>query len=87
MDTVKTRLQVQDPPQELKKWRKKISKNAIGIGPVDFNNWFCKGPGDLYRGVTGAILGTVPNAFLYFLAYECKCCLLLQVVVPSPRNS
>eukprot|EP00271_Cylindrocystis_brebissonii_P020805 TRINITY_DN7080_c0_g1_i1.p1 TRINITY_DN7080_c0_g1~~TRINITY_DN7080_c0_g1_i1.p1 ORF type:complete len:510 (-),score=74.59 TRINITY_DN7080_c0_g1_i1:901-2430(-) len=70
VDTVKTRMQIKDPPKKLRKWRKKIVKKAIGIGPVDIDNWFFKGPGDLYRGVWGAILGTIPNAALYFVAYE-----------------
>eukprot|EP00897_Mesotaenium_endlicherianum_P007358 jgi/Mesen1/6650/ME000340S05814 len=72
VDTVKTRMQIKDPPKKLRKWRKKISKKAIGVGPVDIDNWFFKGPGDIYRGVWGAILGTIPNALLYFVAYECS---------------
>ena len=47
-----------------------MSKNSIGIGPLDIDNWFFKGPGDVYRGVMGAILGTAANAFLYFVCYE-----------------
>eukprot|EP00850_Spirogloea_muscicola_P020953 SM000232S07923 [mRNA] locus=s232:36335:39477:- [translate_table: standard] len=70
IDTVKTRMQIKDPPKKLRKWRKKISKKAIEIGPVDIDNWFFKGPADIYRGVVGAIVGTVPNALLYFVAYE-----------------
>ncbi|XP_024362986.1 putative mitochondrial carrier protein PET8 [Physcomitrium patens] len=70
VDTVKTRMQVRDPPKKLRKWRKNIASHHIGIGPVGVDNWFFKGPADLYRGVTGAILGTVPNALLYFAAYE-----------------
>lgn len=77
MDTVKTRLQIRDPPKKLRKWRKKIASNHIGIGPVGVDNWFLKGPADLYRGVTGAILGTVPNALLYFAAYESESSLSL----------
>ncbi|GAQ78614.1 Mitochondrial carrier protein [Klebsormidium nitens] len=70
IDTVKTRLQVKNPPKKLRKWRKKISKKAVGIGPVDIDNWWFKGPNDLYRGVTIAVLGTLPNAFMYFTTYE-----------------
>lgn len=70
VDTVKTRMQVRDPPKKLRKWRKNIASHHIGIGPVGVDNWFFKGPADLYRGVAGAILGTVPNALLYFAAYE-----------------
>ena len=70
IDTVKTRMQIKEPQKKLKKWRKKVSKNSIGIGPLDIDNWFFKGPGDVYRGVMGAILGTAANAFLYFVCYE-----------------
>lgn len=70
VDTVKTRMQIKDPPKKLRKWRKKISKKSIMIGPLDIDNWFFKGPGDLFRGAWGAILGTIPNAALYFIAYE-----------------
>ena len=32
-----------------------------------------QGPKDIYLGMTGAILGTIPTAFLYFSTYEwCK---------------
>lgn len=70
IDTVKTRMQIKEPQKKLKKWRKKVSKNSIGIGPLDIDNWFFKGPGDVYRGVMGAILGTAANSFLYFVCYE-----------------
>ncbi len=70
MDTVKTRMQIREPTKKLRKWKKKIISKHIGIGPVGVDNWFFKGPADLYRGVTGAILGTVPNALLYFAVYE-----------------
>ncbi|KAG0623152.1 hypothetical protein M758_3G152100 [Ceratodon purpureus] len=70
VDTVKTRMQIRDPPKKLRKWKKNIASHHIGIGPVGVDNWFFKGPADLYRGVMGAFLGTVPNALLYFGAYE-----------------
>lgn len=70
MDTVKTRMQIKNPVKKLRKWKRKISKNAIGVGPIDIDNWFFKGPADLFRGVAGAVLGTIPNAALYFVAYE-----------------
>lgn len=76
VDTVKTRMQIKDPTKKLKKWRRKISKKAFELGPLDIDNWFFKGPGDLFRGVWGAVLGTIPNAMLYFVAYECECLLL-----------
>lgn len=32
-----------------------------------------QGPKDIYLGMTGAVLGTIPTAFLYFSTYEwCK---------------
>ena len=32
-----------------------------------------QGPKDIYLGMTGALLGTIPTAFLYFSTYEwCK---------------
>lgn len=70
IDTVKTRMQVKDPTKKLRKWRRKVVKKAIGIGPVDIDNWLYKGPSDVFRGVWGALLGTIPNAMLYFVAYE-----------------
>jgi solute carrier family 25 S-adenosylmethionine transporter 26 len=63
-------MQIREPTKKLRKWKKKIISKHIGIGPVGVDNWFFKGPADLYRGVTGAILGTVPNALLYFAVYE-----------------
>lgn len=83
VDTVKTRMQVRDPPKKLRKWRKNIASHHIGIGPVGVDNWFFKGPADLYRGVTGAILGTVPNALLYFAAYESECMIHLSIISVS----
>ncbi|KAG6544243.1 hypothetical protein Mapa_014346 [Marchantia paleacea] len=70
VDTVKTRMQVKDPAKQLMKWKRNVAAKPIGLGPVGIDNWFVKGPGDLFRGVTGAIIGTVPNALLYFSSYE-----------------
>eukprot|EP00245_Coleochaete_scutata_P008477 TRINITY_DN2590_c0_g10_i1.p1 TRINITY_DN2590_c0_g10~~TRINITY_DN2590_c0_g10_i1.p1 ORF type:complete len:444 (-),score=69.41 TRINITY_DN2590_c0_g10_i1:145-1476(-) len=70
IDTIKTRMQVKDPPKKLRKWVKKASKKAISVGKLEIDNWFFKGPGDIYRGVTAAIVGTIPNAMMYFIAYE-----------------
>lgn len=86
MDTVKTRLQIRDPPKKLRKWKKSIHSNAIGLGPVGIDNWLLKGPGDLFRGVTGAILGTLPNALLYFAAYEGTHITLTFVIVVLPST-
>jgi ABC-type amino acid transport system permease subunit len=63
-------MQIQEPTKNLGKWKKTIISKHIGIGPVGVDNWFFKGLADLYCGVTGAILRTVPNALLYFVVYE-----------------
>lgn len=80
VDTVKTRMQIQEPIRKLCKWKKGIVSKHIGIGPVGVDNWFFKGPSDLYRGVIGVILGTVPYALLYFSVYE-------STLFPIPGNS
>jgi solute carrier family 25 S-adenosylmethionine transporter 26 len=78
IDTIKTRLQVSEPPKKLRKWRKKLAKakNQL-IVPVGSHgrtltvpNWAYKGPGDIYRGVAGAVLGTLPTALVYFTVYD-----------------
>jgi hypothetical protein len=79
VDTVKTRMQIQEPTIKLCKWKKGIVSKHIGIGPVGVDNWFFKGPSDLYRGVIGVILGTVPYALLYFSVYE-------SMLSPIPGN-
>jgi hypothetical protein len=72
------RRQVSEPPKKLRKWRKKLAKakNQI-IVPVGSHgrtltvpNWAYKGPGDIYRGLTGAIVGTLPTALVYFTVYD-----------------
>lgn len=37
-------------------------------------SWFnSQGPRDVYLGISGAVLGTIPTAFVYFSVYEwCK---------------
>ncbi len=80
VDTVKTRMQIQEPTRKLCKWKKGIVSKHIGIGPVGVDNGFFKGPSDLYRGVIGVILGTVPYALLYFSVYE-------SMLSPIPGNS
>jgi len=74
IDTVKTRLQVSKPHKKVKKWRKKIKKRAFVFGTknlaLKFNNFMYKGPGDLYRGLGGNFVGTIPTAASYFMAYE-----------------
>ena len=78
IDTIKTRLQVRSPPKEVKVWKKSIKKNQIrflvrGKKVFKFRNWLIRGPRDIYLGVTGSILGTLPVGLAYFAAYEgCK---------------
>lgn len=33
-------------------------------------NIFCHGVRDVYMGVSGALLGTIPTALVYFMTYE-----------------
>lgn len=78
IDTIKTRLQVRSPPKKLKHWKKSIKKNPVAVTVqgkrvIKFRNWLIKGPRDVYLGVTGSILGTLPVGLAYFAAYEaCK---------------
>ena len=70
--------QVSEPPKKLRKWRKKLAKRKnqviVPVGrdgrTLTVPNWAYKGPGDLYRGVSGAILGTLPTALVYFVVYD-----------------
>eukprot|EP00210_Caulerpa_lentillifera_P001573 g1511.t1 len=76
IDTIKTRLQVRSPPKAVKTWKKSIKKNPIevlvkGKRVIRVKNWLIRGPRDVYLGVTGSILGTLPVGLAYFAAYEC----------------
>ncbi|KAK9840744.1 hypothetical protein WJX81_001695 [Elliptochloris bilobata] len=80
IDTVKTRLQVNKAgaPELLRSWRSgsKAQPLDVYLGPrrvAHFRNVLFKGPRDVYLGLTGAVLGTIPTALLYFATYEyCK---------------
>ncbi|CAK0786047.1 hypothetical protein CVIRNUC_009260 [Coccomyxa viridis] len=80
IDTVKTRLQVNKhtAPELLKSWRSTSKAHPVDLyikdrRVVHMRNWLIKGPKDIYLGMTGAIIGTIPTAFLYFSTYEwCK---------------
>lgn len=78
IDTIKTRLQVRSPPKAVKDWKKYVKKNQVRVSVqgkrvVKFKNFLIRGPQDVYLGVTGSILGTLPVGFAYFAAYEgCK---------------
>jgi solute carrier family 25 S-adenosylmethionine transporter 26 len=78
IDTVKTRLQVTEPAKQLRKWRRGVTSHHVDLyvgtrRVIRAQNWLIKGPQDIYLGFTGAVLGTIPTAFLYFTAYEwCK---------------
>ena len=47
-------------------------------------NFAFKGPRDLYRGVFGALFGTLPTSLLYFTVYD-TVKLHLERVVPEAR--
>lgn len=77
LDTIKTRLQVppaiRTPP--LRSWLRGVRATATTVSlprhlHLSVPNWAAKGVGDLYLGVTGALLGTLPTAFVYFSVYE-----------------
>ena len=78
IDTIKTRLQVKSPPKAVKAWKKSIKKNPVqvrvsGTRVIKFKNWLINGPRDVYLGVAGSFLGTLPVGLAYFAAYEgCK---------------
>ncbi|KAK9827501.1 hypothetical protein WJX74_006134 [Apatococcus lobatus] len=78
LDTIKTRLQVAAPAQELASWRNNVREHPLDlyIGKrrvVHTGNWLINGPRDVYLGLTGAIVGTLPTSLVYFAAYEwCK---------------
>lgn len=82
IDTIKTRLQVRSPPKAVKAWKKSIKPPLFKFGvnwfggkkkTIKIKNFFVGGPRDVYLGVTGSILGTLPVGFAYFAAYEaCK---------------
>lgn len=77
IDTIKTRLQVRSPPDAVKDWKRTIKKNPLRLQlpgkKLKVKNFLVKGPGDVYLGVTGSILGTLPVGLAYFAAYEgCK---------------
>ncbi|CAD7700020.1 unnamed protein product [Ostreobium quekettii] len=75
IDTIKTRLQVRSPPEAVRLWKKKTKASAVEVQVVrkifKFRNYLVKGPADVYLGLTGAILGTLPTALVYFATYEC----------------
>ena len=67
--------QVRTPEGLLKTWRKSTRQY-----PFDFHvgghrilhtrNVLVAGPQDVYLGLTGAVLGTIPTAAIYFAVYE-----------------
>uniref|UniRef100_A0A6U1KHJ4 Mitochondrial carrier protein n=1 Tax=Tetraselmis chuii TaxID=63592 RepID=A0A6U1KHJ4_9CHLO len=71
IDTVKTRMQVTNDTKRLTKWKASSVTFTIKGRPMQVQpNIFCHGFRDIYTGVSGALLGTVPTAFVYFWAYE-----------------
>ncbi|BDA51047.1 probable S-adenosylmethionine carrier 2, chloroplastic [Coccomyxa sp. Obi] len=76
-------------PELLKAWRTNSKAHPVDLyvnnrRVVHMRNWLVKartflsahqreGPRDIYLGISGAILGTIPTALLYFSTYEwCK---------------
>lgn len=87
--------QVSEPPKKLRKWRKKLgkAKNTLHLSVLGGRgrtlavpNWAFKGPFDLYRGVSGALLGTLPTALVYFAVYE-RVSAALEAQPPPPDQS
>eukprot|EP00884_Botryococcus_braunii_P023366 jgi/Botrbrau1/9713/Bobra.0388s0008.3 len=78
IDTIKTRMQAMRAPKatpKLQRWRTSTKQHPVDVymgrrRVMHFRNWLVKGPKDVYLGLTGAVLGTIPTAFLYFWAYE-----------------
>ena len=70
IDTLKTRLQAADGTSRLLKWQRKINKKFFGVGRIKFRNLAYRGPRDVYLGLTGSIVGTIPVSFVYFITYE-----------------
>lgn len=74
IDTIKTRLQVQVPTPRLQEWTRRVLEQPVvmpvGRGRWQAKNWLVMGPRDVYLGLTGAVLGTIPTALVYFAAYE-----------------
>jgi len=78
-------MQIKDPTKKLRKWRRKITKKGIELGPaVTIDNWFFKGPGTCSAGCGEPSLGTIPNAMLYFVAYECEPASLVGIDTQTP---
>ncbi|KAK9853353.1 hypothetical protein WJX84_011893 [Apatococcus fuscideae] len=69
IDTIKTRLQVASPAQELESWRNNVRDHPLNVyigkrRVVHTGNWLVKGPRDVYLGLTGAIVGTLPTSLV-----------------------
>lgn len=80
LDTCKTRLQVNKSTavDQLRSWRSTSKKLPLNLylgrrHVIRMRNVVYGGPRDLYLGVWGSILGTLPTAAVYFATYEwCK---------------
>lgn len=63
------------PEGLLKTWRKSTRQYPFdfqvgGRRILQTRNVLVAGPRDVYLGFTGAVLGTIPTAFIYFTVYE-----------------
>lgn len=77
IDTIKTRMQVNKvtAPPLLQAWRQHSKEQTVNVfvgrhRVLKMRHWLVQGPLDLYRGLTCAILGTIPVAMIYFSTYE-----------------
>eukprot|EP00873_Tetraselmis_striata_P006352 jgi/Tetstr1/426616/TSEL_016893.t1 len=71
LDTVKTRMQVSNKTKSLTTWKASSVTFTIRGRPHEMRpNIFCHGVRDVYMGVSGALLGTIPTALVYFMTYE-----------------
>ena len=58
--------------------KRHVLLRARGRALLSVRNFCAFGRGDLYRGLSGAFLGTIPVALVYFAVYERarpRCCL------------
>ena len=68
-------MQVRTPEGLLKMWRRSTRQYPFdfhvgGRRVLHTRNVLVAGPRDVYLGITGAVLGTIPTAAIYFALYE-----------------
>jgi len=75
LDTIKTRLQVSSNVKNLQSWQSAVAASCRRVRMGGLHLQLCNyagpfGIGDLYLGLAGAVLGTLPAAFLFFSVDE-----------------